>query len=111
MRPVGKHIRAVMELLDADGPLSYIDLFSISDLDRSENATKYLRRCVAMGYATVDTTVFPRLYKAAPDWRKAIDAPRVLKPVIRKPVAAHKALSCFFAQMGEQHREELNASA
>ena len=107
MRPVGKNVRAVMEIIDADGPLSYMGVFLLSDLDGSENATKYLRRCVAMGYATVDTSVCPRVYSAVQGWRTAIDAPRVLRAVQKPAACPYAALGCFFVWAGERDKDRL----
>jgi len=99
-----------MAILEKEGPLSYIDLFLRSDLDCSQNATKYLRRCVAMGYASVDTSVRPRLYAAKPGWRVCVDLPRVIKNKAAK-FGAHNPFGCFFADAGSADREALNGNA
>ena len=67
MRPIGKHVRTVMQILDDLGPCTYRQVWERMDVCK-QNANKYCSRAVALGLATVDKTTKPCLYAAVPGW-------------------------------------------
>ena len=93
MRPVGKRIIAVMEILDREGPSQYSHVEMHMGILDPTNTSTYLQRAVKLGLVTVDNSGERRIYRSAPDWQNKIHQIAAVKPV-RKPKAP-KAQKCI----------------
>lgn len=95
MRPVGKRIIEVCEVIEMYGPCGYAVVTSETDIPR-ENASKYCIRAVSYGLMTVDkpenrgTRAAFSTYSVVPNWREmtgsfAMDSRKRLEPMREKP--------------------------
>jgi hypothetical protein len=75
MRPIGKHVRRVLEILEECGPSTYLQVFERMSVPKP-NVSKYCVRAVEMGLATADNSVKPKLYAAVKGWRETEQARR-----------------------------------
>ena len=91
MRPIGNHVRRVMAILQERGPSTYLDVHAEMDVCK-QHSSKYCKRAVGLGLATVDATVYPRVYTAVPGWQDAAIARRVM---YQRPVAEPKPVVSF----------------
>jgi hypothetical protein len=65
---LGAHTRAILYALEATTSMTRAQVMAATGVD-SDTAKIYLRRCIARGLATTDTTATPPTYSAAPGWR------------------------------------------
>ncbi len=74
-RPIGKHVRYALEILEFIGPATYSQVWAyMPEIEESSNAAKCLRRGVDYGFAE-RVGGNPMQYRALPGWRERIDAP------------------------------------
>ena len=105
MRPIGKHVRTVMQILDDLGPCTYRQVWERMDVCK-QNANKYCGRAVALGLATVDKTTKPCLYAAVPGWadtavaRRRSYQRRDSMPVAPPSFGAHNPFGGFAGRRG-----------
>lgn len=111
---VGKHIRAVLAILDEHGPMTYRQVWGHYQRVELTNVRKYLSRAVAMGLATSSKDVKPMVFTSAKNWHEIAATkkpPAKPKTSAAAPsFGAHNPfglLLCFFDEQGEADRKQL----
>ncbi len=79
-RPIGARIRQVCELLEKHGPINAKTLNAREPQISSSDVTKYARRAVVHGFATIDRDTWPHTYAVRADWRVIVEYRGEMKP-------------------------------
>lgn len=89
---LGENTKAILNTLDAHGPMSRDQVVAATGIER-DTVRQYLRRCAFRGLVTVDRTVIPPVFAAAPGWEAFLvttrppDKPKKPKPELVSTVA------------------------
>jgi hypothetical protein len=64
---LGENTKAILNTLDANGPMSRDQVVAATGIERDTVGT-YLRRCAFRGLVTADRTVTPPVFAVTPGW-------------------------------------------